>query len=137
MKTVKIYFHVVPPILGKSYRFEQPIIHFKKADTLILLKIRIMFCPPGEPKKVSDHGLLSINLKFLFPEILCPLRLNTLFQIFFRKISWHQESAHEHILEKRLYYLMHWNVTLEVFVPIFISRQNTLQESRDLRGKDR
>ena len=37
--------------LGKSYRFGKPIVLFSKADTLRLLKIRIMFCSPRRAKK--------------------------------------------------------------------------------------
>ena len=61
LKIVKIHFDVVPTlvhsglyntsILGKSYRFGQPIILFQNADTLRLLKIHIMLCPPSRTRK--------------------------------------------------------------------------------------
>ena len=35
----------------QSYHFRQPIIFFLKVDTLRLLKIHIMFCPPSGAKK--------------------------------------------------------------------------------------
>ena len=40
----------IPQFLVKTYRFGQLIIHFQKVDTLRLLKIYIMFCPPARAK---------------------------------------------------------------------------------------
>ena len=40
----------IPQFLAKSYRFRQLITLFQKVDTLRLLKIYIMFCPPAGAK---------------------------------------------------------------------------------------
>ena len=60
LKMLKIHFHVVPTLvilvckiaqfLVKSYRFRQLITLFCKVDTLRLLEIYIMFCPPARAK---------------------------------------------------------------------------------------
>ena len=61
LKILKIHFDVVvhlwfilvckiPQFLVKGYRFRQLITLFQKGDTLRLLKIHIMFCPPAGAK---------------------------------------------------------------------------------------
>ena len=53
-------------ILGTSYRLGQPIILFKKIDTLRLLKIYITFCPLREPKKgISSCVMVRLMLYLL------------------------------------------------------------------------
>ena len=51
----------IPQFLAKSYRFGQLIMIFQKVDTLRLLKIYIMFCPPARAKysffQAPAHGL--------------------------------------------------------------------------------
>ena len=53
----------IPQFLVKSYRFKQLITLFQKVDTLVLLKIYMMFCPPAGAKypffQAPAHGLLS------------------------------------------------------------------------------
>ena len=53
----------IPQFLVKSYRFRQLITRFQKADTLRLLNIYMMFCPPAGAKypffQAPAHGLLS------------------------------------------------------------------------------
>ena len=47
-------------ILGKSYRFGQSFILFQKIDTLRLLKIHIIFCPPSVAKKsISSRTMVE------------------------------------------------------------------------------
>ena len=40
----------IPQFFVKSYQFRQLIILFLKVDTLRLLKIYVMFCPPARAK---------------------------------------------------------------------------------------
>ena len=47
-------------IAGKSYRFGQSFILFQKIDTLRLLKIHIIFCPPSVAKKsISSRTMVE------------------------------------------------------------------------------
>ena len=60
----------IPQFLVKSYRFRQFIILFSKVDTLRLLKIYIMFCPPTGAKcpffKAPPYGLDGIILLLIW-----------------------------------------------------------------------
>ena len=84
LKILRIHFHVVPTcsilvckipqFLTKSYQFTQLITLFQKTDTLRLLKIFIMFCPPTGAKypffrlQLMDHQGPDF---FLFLLLLC------------------------------------------------------------------
>ena len=57
-----------PRFLAKSYQFRQLIALFQKVDTLMLLKLYTMFCPPTRAKyqffQAPAHGLLTCFSQF-------------------------------------------------------------------------
>ena len=56
----------IPQFLAKRYRFWQFIILFQKVDTLRLLKICIIFCPPAGVKDYSRWTIVNCYWTYIF-----------------------------------------------------------------------